>query len=177
MLWMRLLESAYEGYQCKWVLLNWLSGECCENNSCICTICSIYRPRHYKITSVSNVLDCLCGLVIRVPGYRCRGPGFNSWRYQIFGEVVCLEWGPLSFVSKTEELLGRNSGSGLENQEYGHRGPLRWPCDILYLQKLALISPTSGGRSVSIVNAWTKAMEFVFVCFFCFWVMFCQWFL
>jgi hypothetical protein len=25
-----------------------------------------------------------CGLVVRVPGYRSRGPGFNSRRYQIF---------------------------------------------------------------------------------------------
>jgi hypothetical protein len=27
---------------------------------------------------------CLCGLAVRVPGYRSRGPGFDSWRYQIF---------------------------------------------------------------------------------------------
>jgi hypothetical protein len=48
-----------------------------------------------------------------------RGPGFDFWRYQIFWEVACLERSPLSLVSTTEELLGRNSsGSGLENQEY-----------------------------------------------------------
>jgi hypothetical protein len=28
--------------------------------------------------------DRLCGLVVRVLGYRSRGPGFNSWRYHIF---------------------------------------------------------------------------------------------
>jgi hypothetical protein len=28
--------------------------------------------------------ECLCGLVVRVPGYRSRGPGFDSWRYHIF---------------------------------------------------------------------------------------------
>jgi hypothetical protein len=34
-----------------------------------------------------------------------------------------LERGPLSFVSATEELLGRNSvGSGLEIRDYGRRG-------------------------------------------------------
>jgi hypothetical protein len=33
-----------------WVSLIRLSGECCENNSCIPTICSVYRPCHYKIT-------------------------------------------------------------------------------------------------------------------------------
>jgi hypothetical protein len=36
-----------------------------------------------------------------------------------------LELGPLSLVSTTEELLGRNnSGSGLKNREYGRRVPL-----------------------------------------------------
>jgi hypothetical protein len=32
----------------------------------------------------SSWVDRLCGLVVRVPGYRSRGPGFDSWRYQIF---------------------------------------------------------------------------------------------
>jgi hypothetical protein len=27
--------------------------------------------------------DLLCGLVVRVPGYRSSYPGFDSWRYQI----------------------------------------------------------------------------------------------
>jgi hypothetical protein len=36
--------------QCKWVSLIRLFGECCENNSCIPTICTVYRPCHYKIT-------------------------------------------------------------------------------------------------------------------------------
>jgi hypothetical protein len=39
---------------------------------------------------------------------------------------VGLERGPFSHVSTTEELLGRNnSGSGLENREYGREDPLR----------------------------------------------------
>jgi hypothetical protein len=38
--------------------------------------------------------------------------GFDSQRYQIFREVMCLERGPLSPVSTNEEQLGRkNSGS------------------------------------------------------------------
>jgi hypothetical protein len=42
--------------------------------------------------------------------------GFDSRGYQIFREVVGLEWGPLSLVNTIEELLIRNSsGSGLEN--------------------------------------------------------------
>jgi hypothetical protein len=49
-------------------------------------------------------------------------PGFESRRYQIFWEVVGLEWSPLSLMSTIEELLERNSsGSGLESREYGQR--------------------------------------------------------
>jgi hypothetical protein len=40
--------------------------------------------------------------------------------------------------------------SGLENRDY-----------CLYLQKLALTSPTNGGRSVGIVRSQTKATELV----------------
>ena len=42
--------------------------------------------------------DRLCGLVVRVSGYRYRGPGFDPRRYQIFLVVVGLERGPLSLV-------------------------------------------------------------------------------
>jgi hypothetical protein len=46
-------------------------------------------------------------------------PGFHSRHYQIFWEVVGLVRSPLSLVSTTEELLGRNgSCSGLENRDY-----------------------------------------------------------
>jgi hypothetical protein len=38
---------------------------------------------------------------------------------------VGLERGPISPLSTTEELLGRNSsGSGLEIRDYGRRDPL-----------------------------------------------------
>jgi hypothetical protein len=57
--------------------------------------------------------DRLCGLVVKVPGYKSRGPGFDSRRYQIFWEVVGLEWDPLRLVWITEELLElKNSSSG-----------------------------------------------------------------
>jgi hypothetical protein len=52
-------------------------------------------------------------------------------------KVVGLERGPLSLVSTTEELLGRNSsGSGLESPGYGSRDSSRWPRGILYPQKV-----------------------------------------
>jgi hypothetical protein len=70
-----------------------------------------FRVRH-------TLSDRLCGLVVRVCGYRSRGPGFDSRRFQIFWETVGLERGPLSLVRTTEELLGRkSSGSGLENRD------------------------------------------------------------
>jgi hypothetical protein len=45
----------------------------------------------------------------------------------------------------------------------GCRDSLRSPRDTLYLLKLALTSPTSGGRSVGIVRLRTKATEFFVV--------------
>jgi hypothetical protein len=36
------------------------------------------------IIIIAFVGDRLCGLVVRVPGYRSRGPEFDSRRYQIF---------------------------------------------------------------------------------------------
>jgi hypothetical protein len=69
--------------------------------------------------------------------------------------------GPLSLVSTIEELLQRkkSSGSGLESREYGGRDLSRWPRDTLHPQKLALTSPTSGGRSIGIVRSRTQATE------------------
>jgi hypothetical protein len=41
----------------------------------------------------------------------------------------------------------------------------RWPRGTLYPQNLALISLTSGGRSVGIVHSRTQAKEFSFLVF------------
>jgi hypothetical protein len=139
-------------------------------------------PSHYKIVgfppltcsplTLTLILDklrtpnCdrLFGLVVRVPGYRFRGPGFDSRCYQIFWELLSLERGTLRFLSTIEELFGRNSSSKAENTAVGiscddHETPL-------YLQKLALTSTTSGCRSVCIVCSQTKATEFSYFSFF-----------
>jgi hypothetical protein len=60
---------------------------------------------NYQIHVEEFFLDRLCGLVIRVLGYRSRGPGSipGTTRKKIVG----LERGPLSLVSTTEELLDR----------------------------------------------------------------------
>jgi hypothetical protein len=77
--------------------------------------------------------------------------GFDSRRYHIFWEVVGLKRGQLSLVSTIEELLGRkSSGCSLECREYGSRNPSHWPRGTLYPQKLAVTSPTWGGRLVGI---------------------------
>jgi hypothetical protein len=111
-----------------------------------------------------NTSDRLCGLVVRVPGYISRDPGFDSRRYQNFWEVVGLERGPLSLLSAIEGLLGRTSNSScLDIREYGRGDPFGRPRDILYQQKLALTSQTNGGRSVGIIRWRTEAMEFSLV--------------
>jgi hypothetical protein len=50
-------------------------------------------------------LDRLCGLVVRVLGYRSGSPGSISGTIRKKRKVVGLERGPLSLVSTTEELL------------------------------------------------------------------------
>jgi hypothetical protein len=84
--------------------------------------------------------------------------------YQICWEVVGLERGPLSLVRIIEELLEwKSSGSSQENRINERGDQLRWQSDTLYPQKLALISPTSGGRSVRIIRLRTKGQtEFSF---------------
>jgi hypothetical protein len=67
---------------------------------------------------------------------------------------VGLELGPLSLVSTIKELLERNSNcSDLESREDGRRDPSSWPRGTLYPQKLAVTSPTNGGRSVGIADS------------------------
>jgi hypothetical protein len=61
----------------------------------------------------------VCGLVVRVYGYRFRDPEFDSRPYHIFWEVGGQERGPLSLVRTIVELLEwKSSGSGLEIRDY-----------------------------------------------------------
>ena len=63
----------------------------------------VWNIYHYEKNSARFYR--LCGLVVRVYGYRYRGLGFDSRRYQIFWVVVGLERGPLSLVRSIDELL------------------------------------------------------------------------
>jgi hypothetical protein len=92
--------------------------------------------------------DRFCSLVIRVPGYKSRGPGSIPGATR-FSEYWVWNGVHSTSLSTTEELLERkSSGSGPESP--------------LYPQTLALISPTSGGRSVCIVLSRTQAKEVLF---------------
>jgi hypothetical protein len=74
-----------------------------------------------------------------------------------------LERGPLSLVSTTEELLERkSSGSGLESQDYGHRGSVALITRHLHNRKKLVLTSPSGGLSVGRVRLWTQATEFVY---------------
>jgi hypothetical protein len=58
-----------------------------------------------EISNLTSVYDRLCGLVVRVLGYRSGGPGsiLSTTRKKVVG----LKRGPLSLVSTTEDLLYR----------------------------------------------------------------------
>jgi hypothetical protein len=63
-----------------------------------------------------DVCGRLCCLVVRLPGCRPRGPGFYSWRCQIFWVAVGLERGPPSpCVDKWGATWKKSSGSSLQN--------------------------------------------------------------
>jgi len=62
-------------------------------------------PSWLYLCYYTGMHDRLCGLVVRVSGYRYRGLRFDSRRYQIFWVAVGLERGALSLVRSIEELL------------------------------------------------------------------------
>jgi hypothetical protein len=57
-----------------------------------------------------------------------------------------------------------SSSHVLKTEINGYGNSLRWLRNTLYPQRLALTSPTSGGRSVGIVRLRTMATEFSLVC-------------
>jgi hypothetical protein len=79
-------------------------------------------------------------------------------------KVVGLERGPLSLVSTTEELLDRKVAAPVykaENTAVGIRQADHVALSIR--KKLAIASPTTGGRSVGIVCSRPQTMEFSLV--------------
>jgi hypothetical protein len=149
------------------------SNQCSRETNIFWGMLSEKRPSVSRVKALRHPMKIICkkSFTFFLLPLRSRGQstwlqiqrsGFDSWRYQIFWEVVGLEWGPLSLVSTIMELLGRNnSGPSLESREYGRGHPLRRPRDNLHSQKLAPASPTSGGLSAGIVRSRTKATEFI----------------
>jgi hypothetical protein len=68
--------------------------------------------QHLKFVFTVVTSDRLCGLVVRVLGYRSGGPGLipGTTRKK---EVVGLEQGPLSVMSTIEELLDRKAAAAV----------------------------------------------------------------
>jgi hypothetical protein len=45
---------------------------------------AVYKHKDQNNNYNNSGNNRLCGLVVIVSGYESRGPGFNSWRFQIF---------------------------------------------------------------------------------------------
>jgi hypothetical protein len=96
--------------------------------------------------------------------YFCKStPGFHFFKFRnniFFTEQACRPWvqpptpGGPGLCIYVPQWQG---GPVLKTEINGRGDPLRWPRDTLYPQKLALTSPTSGGRSVGIVRLRTKS--------------------
>jgi hypothetical protein len=97
---------------------------------------------------LGSVPDRLCGLLVRVLGYRSGGPG------SIPGTTRKRERGPLSLVSTTEELLNRNVAAPFYKTENTAVG-------IRHADHVAPSIRKSCGRSVRVVRSRTQTMEFV----------------
>jgi hypothetical protein len=97
-------------------LIDGTGGE--HSNHCSLKGLWIFLEWLFKLRLFVQVVNRLCGLVVRVSDYRSRGPEFDSRPYQIFWEVGGLDRGPLSPVRTIEELLEwKSSGSGIENRD------------------------------------------------------------
>jgi hypothetical protein len=93
-----------------------------------------------ELSSVNMSKDRLCGIVVRVSGYRSKGPGLDSRRFQISWEAAGPERGPIGLVRTTEKLLeGKVAASVYKTEINDRRNPLRWPRGTLHPQKLALL--------------------------------------
>jgi hypothetical protein len=103
-------------------------------------------------------------LVVRVPGYRSRGPSSIpgatrfSEKQRVWNGVHSASW-----VQLRSYLKEKVAAPVLKTENTAVRDPSRRPYGTLNPQKLALTSSTSGCGWVGIVRSRTQATEFVFV--------------
>jgi hypothetical protein len=94
-------------------------------------------------------------------GYRSRGQGSIPGTTR--KKVVGLEWGPLSLVGTTEEILDRKVAAAVYKSENTAVGIRHADHVVLSIsKKVAITSPRSGGRSVGIVRSRTQTKVFSF---------------
>jgi hypothetical protein len=78
-----------------------------------------FHTSYLNLVYTKSLKDRLCGLAVRVPGYKSRGPGFESRRYQIF---LRRSGSGTGSTQPREDNWGatwkNSSGSGLENRNY-----------------------------------------------------------
>jgi hypothetical protein len=86
----------------------------------------------YEMGRVCNTIDRLRGLVVRVPGYRSRGPGSILGATRFSKKLWVWNRVHSASLSTIEGLLERkkSSASGLESREYDRRDPPCWLRDI-----------------------------------------------
>jgi hypothetical protein len=137
----------------RWVQVSWYTTKFhkdCFGHSNV-GIVGIHTAQHWHS-------DRLRVLVVRDPGYRSSGPGFDSSPYQIFWEAVGLERGALSLVTINEELLEwKSSGSGVENRDERPWGPVVLTTQHLLPAEDGTNIAGCGGLSVGVVRLLTKS--------------------
>jgi hypothetical protein len=93
------------------ITINWV-----RNSKGLVPNCSQIHCQGFCAASGKNRF---CGLVVRLPSCRLRGPGFDSQRCQIFWVAVDLERCPLSpCEGKWGSTWKKSSDSGLDNWDW-----------------------------------------------------------
>jgi hypothetical protein len=143
MLWMKLLESACEGCQCKWVSLIQIYGECYECNSCI------------PVLPVVQILTFL--------------PLWSLWKkFRIFTFSICGQM--QVFITSPAEVLHQHLACVSGDNLFGPHGLpnrlARWNYEAFLENKTCLISGrcATNHSSRTAIIAWSHSHTFQSCC-------------